>query len=146
MAPEFLQPDGLEIDGVDGGHRVDERAAGVAAGVLGERALGGLAVAQHVSVDESHHIERCAVHAEVVAEPLDGWNGNGGVLERRQDPVFTTHVVRAREDVAERRPTQHQRWPAGAGDAERQVRVAAGDHIEPERSDRTRRRSTRTTP
>ena len=122
---------------MDGGHRVDERPAGVAAGRFGERALGGLAVAQHVTVDETHHVERRAVDVEVVAEALHRRNGNGGALQCRQDPVLAAHVVRTGEDVAERRSAQHESGSARAGDPERQVRMAAGDHVEPERADRT---------
>ncbi len=58
VAAELVQADGAEIDGVDGGHRVDERSARVGAGTLGQRVLGRLAVAQHVTVDETHHVER----------------------------------------------------------------------------------------
>jgi hypothetical protein len=74
--------------------------------------LGGLAVAHDVPVDEAHHVERCAVHREVVAEALDRRHRNGGALQCGEDPVLAAHVVGAREHVAERRPTQHE---CGAG-------------------------------
>ena len=48
--------------------------------------------------------------------------------------MLAAHVVGARQDVAERRPAKHQVRAAGPGDAERQVRMAAGDHVESERS------------
>ncbi len=136
VASERVQADRLEIDGVDGCHRVDERPARVGAGALGQRAFGRLAVAQHVTVDEAHDVERRAVDAQVVTEAFDRRNGNRRALQCRQDAVLATHVVGAREDVAERRPAQHECRSARAGDPERQVRVAAGDHVEPERADR----------
>ena len=52
--------------------------------------------------------------------------GTAVPVERREHPVLADHVVRGRQDVAERRPAQDDLAGVG-GDAVGEVRLAAGD-------------------
>ena len=97
-----------EIDGVDGRHRVDDRTAGVRSRRLVEHRLGRRPVAQHVAVDEAHHVERRVVDRQVVAVALDRRHRHGGTLQAGEDAVFATHVVGARQHVAERRAAEDE--------------------------------------
>jgi hypothetical protein len=94
---------------VDGRHRVDHRLAGGAPTGQVEHGLGGGSIAQHVPVDEAHHVERRVVDRLVVAEAQRRCHGHGGLLQAADDAVLATHVVRAGQDVAERWPTHHER-------------------------------------
>ena len=67
-------------------------------------------------------------------KPSDRRHRHRGVLQPGEDAVLAAHVVGAGEHVAERRPAEHERGAVGAGDAERQVRVPAGDELELERA------------
>ncbi len=91
------------------------------------------AVAQHVPVDEAHHIERRVVDRRVVAVPLHGRHRHVGTLQARQDPVLATHVVGARQHVTERWSAQDEAGSVGAADAIGEVRMPAGDGGELER-------------
>ena len=71
---EIVEADGLQIDRVDGRHRVDQRLARMPASGGGEDRFGADPVAQHVAVDEAHHVERGVVDRLV-----------GAVAERRRD-------------------------------------------------------------
>ena len=125
---EVGEADGVEVDGVDGGQRVDERLArrcgAPSASSVGS---GAVAVAEHVAVDEAHHVERRAVDRRVVAEPERRRDRHRRCLQAGDDPVLAAHVVGAGEHVAERRPAQHEARAVGAGDAVGEVGVTAGD-------------------
>ena len=88
------------------------RRAGLASSVASDVA----AIAQHVAVDEAHHVERRVVDRQVVAVTGDRWNRHGRALQAGDDAVLAAHVVRAGEYVAERRPSQHETRAIGAGD------------------------------
>ncbi len=85
-----------------------DRLALLRRGFVGKRRLCGVAVAQHVTVDESHDVERRIVDVEVVAEPHHRGHGHGRGLQARQDAMLAPHVVGARQHVSERRATQHE--------------------------------------
>ena len=84
-------------------------------------------VAQHVAVDEAHHVERRVVDRQVVAVTGDGGTGHGRALQAGEDAVLAAHVVGAGQHVAERWPAQHEPGAVGTRDAIREVRVTAGD-------------------
>ena len=133
---QAVEAGGLQVDGVDGRHRVDDALAGAASRIDGQQRLGGRTVAHDVAVDERHHVERRTVDVRVVAEPEGRSDGHGRRLQAADDPVLASHVVGAGEHVAERRAAQHEPRAVGAGDAEGEVGVPAGDEVEGERGDR----------
>ena len=107
---EVGEADGVEVDGVDGGHRVDERLAGRASRRAGSRTASAVdTVAHHVAVDEAHHVERRVVDRRVVAEPERRRDRHGAALQAGDDAVLAAHVVCAGQHVPERRPAQHER-------------------------------------
>ena len=116
VAPEVAQPGGVDVDGVDRRHRVDQRAAGVRPARRVERRLGLLAVAQDGAVDEAHRVERRVVDRRVVAEAEDRRHGDRRILEPRDHAVLAAHVVGAGEDVAERWPAEDEALPVGRRD------------------------------
>jgi hypothetical protein len=67
MATEVGQPDRLDVDGVERGHRVDERATGVGPRRRRQHRLGERPLADDVAVDEAHHVVRHSVHVRVIA-------------------------------------------------------------------------------
>ena len=130
---EVAETDGVDVDGVDAGEHVGDRLAGPAPAGLVEEGLGGLLVAQHEAVDERHDVERGAVDRFVGAQAERRGHRDVGGRQRRDDPVLAAHVVGGGEHVAERRPPQHEVVAGGAGDAEGEVGVAAGDELERQR-------------
>ena len=106
----------------------DSLARSRAAGV--ERGLGRGPIAEHVPVDEAHHVERRVVDGLVVAEPECRRDRHGADVQAGDDAVLAAHVVGAGEQVAERRAAQHEGAAVGAGDAVGQVGVTAGDDVE----------------
>src|SRR5690606_32820408 len=122
-----------EVDGMDGGQDLDERLTAAGAR-LGRQAHGGVLVAQDVPGDEVHHVERRAVDVPGLLVPVRGGDGDLRVGEGGDDPVLTAHVVGARQDVPERRATQHGGPARGVGDPVREVRVPAGDEVDVQRS------------
>jgi hypothetical protein len=83
------------------------------------RASGGLGVVQHDAVDETHDVERRAVHRRVVAQPEGGGHGHLAAGQRRDDAVLPAHVVGTLEHVAQGRPPQHVGGAAAVDEADR---------------------------
>ena len=133
FAAEIAEADRVDVDVVDAS-RGRRRGLPRASALLGvERVAHGARVTEDVPVDEFHHVERCAVHVDVVAEAERGSDGHVGWSERRDDAVLATHVVRGRQHMAERRPSEHPARSLRIGDAKGEVRVAAGDQFVGER-------------
>ena len=80
-----------------------------------------------------HHVERRTRHARVVADRERARHPRPGGGEAGQDAVLAVHVVRRREDLAERRPAEHDRVTGGIVEAVGQVRLALADAGEAER-------------
>ena len=97
--------------------------------------LGPLGAVEHDAVDEAHHVERRPVDVDVLAQPEGRRHRHRRLADGGDDLVLARHVVGRRQDVAERRPPQHEPRPVAAGDGERQVRPAAGDQRRGERAD-----------
>ena len=96
------------IEGVEIGHRLDEREREPAAG-LGMRAQGGgQRVAHHLAAAALHHEEVGAEHRRVVAEEIPARRAVEVRPEPREHLELALHVVGAGRDLAERRPAQHQ--------------------------------------
>ena len=108
VTTEIGEPGGVEVDGVDRRHRVDERAAGVRPGGLGESLERDGAVAHDDAVDVAHDVERRAVDGGVGAQAERRRDRHAGPLQAGDDAVLAAHVVGAGEHVAERRPAQHE--------------------------------------
>lgn len=86
-------------------------------------------------IDEFHDVERHAVDRLVGAQPGDRGHGDVGRLQPRNNSVFATHVMRARENMAEWRSAQHEAGAVTPGHGHGEVGVAAGDRIVRERAD-----------
>ncbi len=127
---QCAQSAGVQIHVVDGRHRIDDGFAGACPARLVEDRQRRSVVADDVTIDKAHHVKRCVVHRQVVAESERRCDGNGGPLQAGNDPVLTTHIVSAREQLTERRPPKNEATSVGTGDRERQVRVPASDQIE----------------
>ena len=95
-------------------------------------AFGGFAIANDQTVDETHHVERRSVDRGIVAEAEGRSHGHRCVLKCGDDPMFATHVVGTREDVAEWGASNDVLRTIGTGHAKRQIGMAAGDQIERE--------------
>ncbi len=124
---KIAEPDGVVVDRVDPGKHVDEltRARG---GLLRRQGGDLLGRAQDASVDARHHVERCAVHLDVVAERECPGYRHVGVSQRGEHAVLPRHVVRGWQHVPQWRSSQHPVVLAVA-DAVRQVRSPAGDQL-----------------
>ena len=131
---ERVEAGGGEVDGVDRGHRVDDRLAGVPASLRRQHGFGCRGITDHVAVDESHDVERRAIDGYVLAEAERWRHRHCGVLQAGDDAVLAAHVVRAGQHVAERRAPQHGAGPVRAGHGECQVGVPPGDQVELERA------------
>jgi putative thioredoxin len=131
---EVAQPAGVEIDGMDCRHRVDQRLTCPKARRRAQRCLGPYSISHDVPVDEAHHVERRVVDSFVVAQPQRRRDRNGRILQSGDDSVLAPHVVSARQTVAKGRSAQHQFGAVGPDDSVRQIGVAAGDHLERERA------------
>ena len=83
---------------------------------------------EHDPVDERHQVERGAQDLGVGAERDRPRDRDAGAAEGADHPELAAHVVRARQDVRERRTAQ--RPDRGAvGDPVGQVRLAARDQL-----------------
>jgi hypothetical protein len=111
---------------VQRGEHVDEPLAHEPALGLGLRVPLGEDLPHDVPLDEVHHVERLAKHGRVLAEVPHPRHRHVGAAQRGHDAVLAAHVVRGRQDVAQRRTTQHDR-AAGGVDAVREVALATGD-------------------
>ena len=69
-------------------------------------------VAQHISVDELHQVERTVVHRLVRAEGQRRCYRHVRVTQGRDHPVLARHVVRRGQDMADRRPPQDNLPPS----------------------------------
>ncbi len=127
------EPGGLEIDGVQRGHRVDDRSAGGGPGIGRQGTLGDVPVAHHVAVDVAHHVERGTVDGAVLAQAERRRHGHRAVLQTGDDAELPADVMGAGEHVAERRPAQHEPGTVTGDDAVGEVGVTAGDDVEAER-------------
>ena len=120
------------IDGVDASEHLDEGFTG--AGTLGRGEQVGVGgVTDNDAVDEVHDVERCTVHCVVAAQAHDRSDRHVGRGESGKDAMFTAHVVGGGEDLPKWWPAEHPALAVGVGHAVRQIRVAAGDQLEPQR-------------
>ena len=134
VAPgEVAQPDGVDVDGVEGDERVDQRPARVGVRFRVERPLGGGGVVQDDAGDVGHHVERRADHVRVRAGGHRLRDRNGCRPERVDDAVLAAHVVRGREDAVQRWAAHHELASVGVGHVRGDVRLAAGDELGAER-------------
>ena len=97
-----------------------------------EEVCGCFGVANDVAIDERHDVEGRIVHGRVIAETESRSNGNVRLAERGDDAMLATHVVGTCKNVSEWWPTQHVLPAVAIDHAEREVRVASGDHGEVE--------------
>ena len=118
FAAELAEAHRVRVDVVDHREHVDEVFPRAAARVGVERVAHGVGVAKDVPVDEPHHVERRAVHVDVVTEAERGSDRHVGRPERRDDAVLAAHVVRGRQHMAERRPSEHTARALRIGDLE----------------------------
>ena len=88
---------------------------------------GNGAVGEDGPVHEPHHVERGAVHLDVVAVRDARRYRDVGALERAHDAPLATHVVRGGQRVPDRWSPQRPGVAGRIGDAEREVRPAGGD-------------------
>ncbi len=98
--------------------------------------LGGAGSVEHHAVDERHHVERRTVDRLVGAQAQRHWDRHIRRADGADDAMLTSHVVCRRQDVTERRAAQDEAPIVGVVHAERQVRPAARDLLEPERCHR----------
>ena len=89
-------------------------------------------------VDVLHHVERGAADLVVRAEGERPRNAGARLRQRAQHHVLARHVVRGGEDLAQRRPAEHDGRPRRVGEPVRQVRLAFADAREAERRRRDR--------
>jgi hypothetical protein len=108
---------------VQRGEHVDERFADRGALLRRLGVAGRQRVAADVAEHAFHHVEG---RSELVTQVKGPRHGDGGPVEGGEHAVLAGHVVRGRQDVAERRPAQDDLTRV-AGDPVGQVRLAAGD-------------------
>ena len=134
VAPgEVAEPDRVDVDGVEGDERVDQRPARVGARFRVERPLGGGDVVQDDAGDVRHHVERRADHVRVGADGHRLAGRDRCRPERVDDAVLAAHVVRGREDAVQRWAAHHELAAVGVGHVRGDVRLAAGDELGAER-------------
>ena len=114
------------VDAVQLGQHVDQSLAHEAAlrrlvGVPGRERL-----AADVALDQLHDVERRAEHLGVGAQVQGAWHRDRRARQGCHHGVLAHHVVRGRQDVAQRRSSQHDR-PVGTVDPVGQVALATGD-------------------
>jgi hypothetical protein len=128
---ERLQPHRPVVDGVQRSERVDHPPGDGPGAIRPERghhARGPVGRAGH----RRHHVERRPQHAGVLTQPVRQRHRHAGVAQRADHLELAPHVVRGGQHVPQRRPAHHPR--AGpVGDPVRQVRLAPGEQLTPER-------------
>ena len=124
---ELRQAHGRDVDEVQVTQRVHQTLADLAGPLLSQRLQLGRRPVRH-PVDQRHHVERRPEHRLVGAPRIRLGDRHRGPLERRDDAVLATHVVRRREDVAEGWAADDDRRRA-VGHPVGEVGLAAGDEL-----------------
>ena len=127
VASEVGQPGGLEVDRVDAGEHLDE-VVGEVPPLLCRQARGLVRLAEDHTVDLGHDVEGSARHLGVVTQGEDPRHRHVGVLQGREHAVLARHVVRARQQLPERR-SAHDHRALLAAHAVGEVGQAAGDDL-----------------
>jgi hypothetical protein len=91
------------------GQRAYQRLSDLLACLRSEVARIG-AASEHAPGNLGHHVERRPDDARICAQRQRLGDRHHGRPQRREDPELTDHVVRARQDMAERRPAQDVAW------------------------------------
>ena len=124
------------VDRVKVRQNVDERLADPAAILRCLRVSGRKGVAADVTDDALHQVKRRAQRAVGVTEVKGPRHRHRRIGERGHHAILAAHVVRGRQDVAERRATQDH-LAGVAGDAIGQIGLPARDQrdvtVEPAR-------------
>ena len=134
---EVTEADGVDVDGVQAGQRVDQGVARPGPDPLGHGRRRPL-VPEDVALHERHHIERGAVDIRVGAQAERPGDGHVGGLQRADHGVLAGHVVGRGQHVADRRSAQRVGVTSGVGDPVGEVGSAPGDELERVRGHRAR--------
>src|SRR5437763_865171 len=137
---ERLEAGGPGVDGVEVGERVDHhlRELAVRDRVVAARDLRRDRAPHHRAAPALHHEERPADHARVLAVEEGARRGREHLVEDGEHPELPPHVVRARGEVAGRRPAEHVVRAARVVEQVSQVRVPAGELPDVRRTARLR--------
>jgi hypothetical protein len=90
------------------------------AGLRRQRAA-DLDIAHHDTVKKMHDIEITLVDRRVLTQTDHAGHRHLSIGERGHQPMFARHVVRARQQLAKRRATQHEATTGRVGDREGHV-------------------------